>query len=124
LKNDEVFKVTGQLVGSPTYVPHLVKGIKRLVKLKAPPKIVNISGSDVMSRWGFACVIAKEFGYPFHNVLLTMNGNVGSAPRPRKAGLKLELAKTLQIPVFSVQQGLKKMSGDRIRYEKQKKLDK
>jgi dTDP-4-dehydrorhamnose reductase len=114
LKANEMFSVTGQLLGSPTYVPHLVEGIRRLVKLKSPPKIINIVGRDVISRWVFACYIAKAFGYPIQNVLLTMNGGMGSAPRPRLAGLKVNLARALDIPVYSVNEGLQKMAGDRM----------
>ena len=62
LKVHSSFEVTGSLLGSPTYVPHLAKGIKKLLMLKQPPKIVNIAGKDVMSRWVFACKIAKAFG--------------------------------------------------------------
>jgi dTDP-4-dehydrorhamnose reductase len=113
LKTGEQFRVTGQLMGSPTYVPHLVEGLRRLVKLKSPPKIVNIAGMDVISRWIFASGIAKAFGYPVHQVLLTMNGNLGSAPRPKLAGLKVNLARALDIPVYSAVDGLKMMAGQR-----------
>jgi dTDP-4-dehydrorhamnose reductase len=113
LKDNEIFRVTGQLLGSPTYVPHLVEGIQRLVRLKSPPKIVNITGSDIISRWVFACMIAKAFGYPIHNVLLTMEGHMGSAPRPRLGGLKISFARALDIPIYSVKEGLDKMAGDR-----------
>jgi dTDP-4-dehydrorhamnose reductase len=111
LKTNELFEVTGALLGSPTYVPHLAKGIKKLVMLKQPPRIVNIVGRDVITRWVFACNIAKVFGYPIHNVLLTMVGQTGAALRPRLAGLKVDLARTLNIPIYSVQDGLEEMRG-------------
>jgi len=63
LKEKSPFEVTGLVVGSPTYIPHLSKGIKALVRLKRPPRIVNIAGKDVISRWAFACMIAKEHGF-------------------------------------------------------------
>jgi dTDP-4-dehydrorhamnose reductase len=107
LKTGDMFKVTGAILGSPTYVPHLAEGIAKLVRLKRPPKFINITGSDIISRWVFACKIAKSFGYPIHNVLLTMVGQTGVANRPRKAGLKTSLAKALNIPIFSVEDGLK-----------------
>lgn len=113
LHSNEMFKVTGALMGSPTYIPHLAEGIKKLVQLKAPPKIVNIAGRDVISRWVFACMVAKAFDYPIHNVLLTMVTQTGAAPRPRLAGLKVNFARTLNIPVFSVQSGLEAMRGER-----------
>jgi len=106
LKTNEIFKVTGALMGNPTFVPHLGEGIMKLVMLKQPPRIVNIVGKEVISRWVFACKIAKTFGYPIHNVLLTMVGQTGIAYRPRKAGLKTELAHALGIPIFSLDDGL------------------
>jgi len=33
----------------------------------------------------------------------------GTADRPKSAGMRLELAKTLNIPIYSVQDGLKVM---------------
>ena len=111
LKTNDLFKVTGSLMGSPTYVPHLAKGIKKLLMLKQPPKIINIAGKDVISRWVFACMIAKTFGYPIHNVLLTMRGQMGAAVRPILGGLKVDLARTLNIPIYSVEDGLDEMKG-------------
>jgi dTDP-4-dehydrorhamnose reductase len=109
LETKEMFRVTGALLGSPTYVPHLAKGLRKLFTLKRPPKFINITGSDVISRWVFACNIAKSFDYPIHNVLLTMIGQTGVANRPRLAGLKVDLAKAIRIPVYSVEEGLMEM---------------
>ena len=109
LKTNDLFEVTGSLVGSPTYIPHLAKGIKKLLMLKQPPKIINITGRDVISRWVFACMVAKAFGYPIHNVLLTMKGQKGAATRPMLGGLKVDLARTLNIPIYSVEDGLEEM---------------
>ena len=110
LKTGDMFKVTGALLGSPTYVPHLAEGLAKLIRLKRPPRILNIVGSDVVSRWVFACKIAKAFGYPIYNVLLTMIGQTGIADRPRNAGLKTTLAQTLNIPIFSVDEGLTRLA--------------
>jgi dTDP-4-dehydrorhamnose reductase len=112
LKTNDLFKVTGAILGSPTYIPHLADGLRKLVMLKQPPRILNIVGSDVVSRWVFACKIAKAYGYPVHNVLLTMTGNTGKADRPRKAGLKISLAKALKIPIYSLDDGLESMVDD------------
>lgn len=112
LKTRSSFEVTGALLGSPTYVPHLAKGIKKLLMLKQPPKIVNIVGKDVISRWVFACKIAKTFGYPVYNVLLTMKSQMGAATRPRLGGLRVDLARTLNIPTYSVDDGLGEMKNE------------
>ena len=108
-RKNKPFKVTGALMGNPTYIPHLAEGLIRLLLLKQPPRIVNIVGKEYISRWVFACKIAKAFGYPIYNVLLTMVGQMGTAERPRKAGLKTNLAKALNVPIFSVDEGLERM---------------
>ncbi len=100
--------VTGGLIGNPTYVPHLAKGIKSLIALKRPPRIVNISGKDWLSRWTFAYKIAKTFGYPVYHILMTMRCN-GNANRPKLAGLKTDFARTLGIPIYSAEDGLEEM---------------
>jgi dTDP-4-dehydrorhamnose reductase len=112
LKKNEQFPVVGNLIGSPTYVPHLAEGIKKLVSLARPPRIVNISGSDCISRWTFASMIAKTFDYQVYNILMTMRNN-GAAKRPKMAGLKLDLARTLNIPIFSAWDGLEEMKNER-----------
>jgi dTDP-4-dehydrorhamnose reductase len=107
LKTNEMFRVTGALLGSPTYIPHLANGLRKLLQLKRPPRFLNIVGEEVISRWVFAGKIAKTFGYPVHNVLLTMISQSGVANRPRLAGLKTTLAKTIKVPIYSVDEGLK-----------------
>jgi len=118
LKRNEQFPVTGALFGNPTYVPHLAEGIEKLVSLKSPPKIVNISGDNRISRWTFASMIAKTFGYPKYYILMTMITE-GVANRPKSAGFKLELAKVLNIPIYSVEDGLKVMRDVRLSREPQ-----
>jgi len=108
LGRNEQFPVTGMLIGNPTYVPHLAEGLYKLVSLKRPPRILNIAGENRISRWTFASLIAKAFGFPKYNILMTMRTN-GTANRPKNAGMKLELAKTLNIPIYSVQDGLQVM---------------
>jgi len=114
LKKGHQFKVTGALVGNPTYVPHLAEALIKLLMLKSPPSVINIVGKESISRWVFACKIAKTYGYPIHNVLLTMVGQTGIANRPRNAGLTTSLAKALGIPIFSVDDGLERMKNGRV----------
>lgn len=102
-----IFPVTGVLIGSPTNVHHLAEGIDALVQMSIPPRIINIVGKDVISRYEFAKRIAVEFGYPPNHVEVTMIGKTGIALRPRRAGLRTHLAQTLKIPIYSVTDGLK-----------------
>ena len=54
LENRETVRVFKDLKFNPTYVPHLVKALMDLVDVYNPPKIVNIAGKEVLSRYDFA----------------------------------------------------------------------
>jgi dTDP-4-dehydrorhamnose reductase len=94
--------------GNPTYIPHLALAIHHIAKMINPPKIVNVSGKEVLSRHEFGLAIANEFGYNT-NLISPTRSVPGIANRPKKAGLKTELAEKLGIPIFSVYSGLKEM---------------
>lgn len=107
LKIGVPFEVPYTLMGSPTYVPHLVEGILALIEhhWHNPPPIVNIVGSDVISRYDFALIIASIWGYD-KTLINPIREVPGKAIRPRKAGLKVGLAHKLKIPIHSVIEGL------------------
>lgn len=107
LKTGRPFEVPYTLLGSPTYIPHLVEGLVSLIEhhWHNPPPIVNIVGSDVISRYDFALMIASVFGYDKTLIIPTREGK-GKAQRPHKAGLKVGLAHKLKIPIYSVIEGL------------------
>jgi len=98
--------VTNVVSGSPTYVPHLVKGIQYLLSLQYRiPQVINLSGTDVLSRYEFALMIASVFGYD-KEMLHPVATARGKAVRPRSAGFKLALAKKLGVPMYSAIEGL------------------
>jgi dTDP-4-dehydrorhamnose reductase len=108
------FWVTTKLRGSPTYVPHLAEALLKLCELPTSPRIVNIAGDNVLSRYEFAVMIANIFGY--NSELIKPSNDVpGMAFRPRHAGLKTNLAKKLKLPIYTVAEGLEAM---KIRIEK------
>jgi dTDP-4-dehydrorhamnose reductase len=95
-----------ELCGSPTYVPHLAEAILAAVE-KGIGGVVNIAGSDVLSRYEFGRLIARRWGL---NPELIVPGPVnGSAPRPLRAGLRVDKALDLDLPVYSIVQGLEEM---------------
>ena len=69
---------------------------------------MNIVGSDVISRYDFALMIASVFGYDKQLINPTRKEK-GLAERPHKAGLKIALAKGMHIPIHSVIEGLEAM---------------
>lgn len=100
--------VTTVLSGSPTYVPHLVHGIKKLLELEDVAKIINISGTDVLSKYEFALMIASVFGYDKEKIIPTASARA-KAVRPHHGGFRLSLAKRLGIPLYSAIEGLMEM---------------
>ena len=61
-------EITDKLYGSPTHIHHLAEALIKLLKLKHPPKIINISGSDVINRYDFGKQIAEMFGYDVNKI--------------------------------------------------------
>ncbi len=108
-RRKELLYITASVIGNPTNVHHLAKGIKALVDMSIPPKIINIAGKDIMSRYEFARIIAAEFGYPTQPIMITGRYQYDVAIRPAKAGLQTQLAQMLNIPIYSVGDGLKEI---------------
>ena len=102
----ETFKATTKLSGNPTYVPHLAEAILMLIKMPNIPEIIHIAGSDVLTRYEFALMIAGVFGYNKEQIIPTKE-IFGAGNRPAKGGLKTKLAEKLGLPIYSVLDGLK-----------------
>lgn len=94
------------LLGSPTYVPHLADGILAAIE-KGISGVVNLAGWRAMSRWEFGMCIAA---------MLETDGVVaygpvnGRAPRPRNAGLRVDKARSLGLPIGDPLDGLKEVT--------------
>lgn len=99
------------LWGNPTHVYHLAIGLMEIIpfvistKLQTP--VINISGTDLFSRGEFAELIAEIFGYDKRKI--SKNKYIGFTPRPIHAGLSLDKANKLRIPLFSAKDGLELM---------------
>lgn len=103
--SEDSIRVTNTLKGSPTYVPHLSKGIMAAVE-GGCDGILNIAGTRVLSRYEFARQIADAFGFDQKRILPFREGVSSGAERPKNAGLKLGKAKKLEIPLFDPIVGL------------------
>jgi dTDP-4-dehydrorhamnose reductase len=80
-----------------------------LVDITDPPKIINIAGKEVLSRYEFAKRIAQKFGYDQSYIIpITMENSddVFIAARPKNAGLRTNLAEKIGLPIYSVIDGL------------------
>ena len=106
LKLGRQVSVPKRLRGSPTYIPHLAKAIMVAIE-KGINGVVNIVGVDVLSRYVFARLIARLWGLDPN--LITPGKVNGRASRPLRAGLKVDRAIDLGLPIYTVGQGLEDM---------------
>lgn len=102
------FVLSDDLITSPTFIPHLAYSLLNLNRLEYPPKILNIVGDWITSRYEFGLMIADVFGYK--KSLIEKGSNfINPAKRPKNAGLKVDRAKELGIPIYSPINGLQEM---------------
>ena len=109
LEKEEEIAIFKDMKFNVTYIPHLAKTLMELVDIQDPPKIVNIAGKEVLSRYDFAKKIAQKFGYDQSYITsITMKNmeDVFVAPRPKNAGLKTDLAEKIGLSIYSVIDGL------------------
>jgi len=101
----ETLHLPDLLSGSPTYVPDLADGILAAIH-KQIGGIINLAGDQVMTRLEMGEVIARELGLPDK----VIPGPVtGLAHRPQQAGLIVDEAKRLELPVGDPVDGIRKV---------------
>ena len=105
--------IAKNVVGNQTYVPHLVTALMELCRRYDANemqnnmfhKIIHIASSDIVNRYEFALMIANVFGHDPRRIVPTTK-KFGVADRPSKSGLKVDLAKKLGLPIYTILDGL------------------
>jgi dTDP-4-dehydrorhamnose reductase len=100
------------LAGSPTYVPHLVEGLVYCAENWTMEKVLNIAGNRVVTRLELAQCVAREFGYSpdqIHRVDALAPSGIQVAPRPIQAGLIVDKAIEMEVPIRDPILGLRKI---------------
>ena len=107
-------KVTGNLFGNQTYIPHLASGLLKYARIINKPKILHIASKEVVSRYEFALMIAHYFGLDRERIFPIKSSEISGwiAERPEKAGLKVDLAQELEIPIYTIAEGLEAYKGE------------
>lgn len=106
------FEVTQSIFGSPTHVSHLADALIELCDMDWTPQVINIAGADVLSRYEFALMIGNVFGYNVRYCIPTKSMNGEGAQRPRRAGLKVDLARKIGLPIYTALEGLQLLKGE------------
>jgi dTDP-4-dehydrorhamnose reductase len=83
----------------------------KLCEIPNPPRVVNIAGKEILSRYEFGLAIANIFDLD-KSLITPIREIPGAAMRPLKAGLKINFAKKLGLPIYSVYDGLKAMKDE------------
>lgn len=115
LRENKTVIAPKELLGNPTYIPHLAHGIVFAINNHFTG-ILNLAGRTRMSRFQCAREVAYMFGFDRNKVV---GGPVwGDAKRPLKAGFFLDKAKSLQIPTYTLWEGL-----DHLKQEMEKPVE-
>lgn len=95
------------LYKTPTYVPHLAVGVMAAVAAGLSGYL-HIAGGRTMNTMEWGQLIAESFGY---DPALILPGKIkGEAPRPLRGGLRTDHAKSLDIPIYSPEDGLEALT--------------
>jgi len=117
LSENKQLKVSKELFGNPTYIPHLAEGLiyvaEHLRKFVSHP-IVHIASREIVSRYEFAQMIADVFGLNKELLIPVSNADIDGwvAKRPTKGGLKTDVAQKLGVPIYSVEEGLRALKNE------------
>lgn len=98
--------------GSPTYAPNLSEALQELVR-KDMRGIYHLTGTTVLDRYAFSCLIAKVFELDEKLIIPKTTAELNQkAPRPLKSGLLVEKAKReLKTRLWSTEEALRHMKG-------------
>jgi len=104
------FSVVDDQFNNPTLAENLALATLEAVERNLKG-VINLAGSDYLSRYEFALKVAEIFGYDANLVSPIKTESLGQkAIRPMKGGLKIDLAKTLiQLPLLDVKTALEFM---------------
>ena len=114
LSEGRYLTMTSELMGNQTYIPHLAEAIMKLAEMEWKHKIVHIGSDEVISRYDFSILIASVFGLDKSLISYCRNKDVLGwvAQRPKKGGLKTNVAKRLRLPIYTVLDGLRRFRDD------------
>lgn len=109
------FKIAVDQISTPTYAPALAEAVVTLRERKIGG-IVNLVGSDLLSRKEFLLKMAEAFGFPSDppGFRYLETKDLGQkARRPLRAGLRTDKARTLGVKVLSLSEAFRAIADAR-----------
>jgi dTDP-4-dehydrorhamnose reductase len=104
LRSDGQISAPSYLRSNPIYVPHLAEAVLQAASRRMIGRL-NIAGLDIVSRYEWACLISRMYGYGM-DLVKHIDVQPDNDYRPREASLNLGLAKNLKIKLYSLRRGL------------------
>lgn len=99
---------TDVLKRSFLHVQHFVDGLVYVLdNWEKMPIILNVSGKDIMSHYMLFGAVLRHWGWDQSLVLPRKKQLKDATPRPIRAGLNVNLAKKLGVPLYSAFDGVK-----------------
>lgn len=114
LRQGERASVVTDQVGSPTLADNLAQMVWALAADSDAQGTFNTVGASVLDRFSFARLVARTFGLDESRLDPIDTATLGqAAPRPLKAGLRMERFRTRypQVPVLSAEAALRELRG-------------
>ncbi|MCJ7496615.1 MAG: dTDP-4-dehydrorhamnose reductase [candidate division Zixibacteria bacterium] len=110
LSNKEKVKIVTNQYNNPTLADNLASAIKEAIE-KNISGILNIAGSEYLSRYDFALKVAKKFNFDKNLISPALTSELKQkAPRPFRGGLKIDKAKKLlKTELLDIEKGLEFM---------------
>ena len=107
LSNKEKVEIVTDQYNNPTLADNLASAIKEAIE-KNISGILNIAGSEYLSRYDLAMKVAKKFGFDQNLISPALTSELKQkAPRPYKGGLKIDKAtKLLKTELLDIEKGL------------------
>jgi len=107
-KNKVPIEFSNVLKRSFLHVNHFVDGIQFVLdNWEKIPTILNISGTAIMSHYMFFHAVARHLDIDPTLIVARNYYDKTLAPRPRRCGLNVSLAKSLGVPLYSAYDGIK-----------------
>ena len=99
---------------SPTFISrsyahykHIAEGLFYIAQnYEKMPEIIHLAGTETLSMYEFHLAVATTMDADKSRVIPRKKEEAGFAPRPRKGGLNVSLARRLGVPLYSAYDGL------------------
>jgi dTDP-4-dehydrorhamnose reductase len=108
LKNGETVVFTDLIKRSFVHVQHFVDGLLYAVEhyKEIEGGLINISGDSVFSYYGFWSIVKKVLNLP-GEIIPRRERLDNECPRPFRAGLDVHWARSLGVPIYGINEGIK-----------------